>query len=81
MMYDLRLSTTFRTIDEKAQDPTYFVATYFDTKDIEQALWVYRIVRLLARYILLYDGFYETGNNRYALLARKVRMSIIKPGE
>jgi hypothetical protein len=78
MMYDLHLSTTFRTIDEKAQDPTYFVATYFDTKDIEQALWVYRMVRLLARYILVYDKYFETGNNRYAILARKVRKSINK---
>ena len=76
MMYDLHLSTAFRTIDEKAQDPTYFVATYFDTKDIEQALWVYRMVRLLARYILVYDRYFETGNNRYAFLARKVRKSI-----
>lgn len=78
MMYDLHISTTFRTIDEKAQDPTYFVATYFDTKDIEQALWVYRMVRLLARYILVYDRYFETGNNRYAFLARKVRKSINK---
>ena len=78
MMYDLHLSTAFRTIDEKAQDPTYFVATYFDTKDIEQALWVYRMVRLLARYILVYDRYFETGNNRYAFLARKVRKSINK---
>lgn len=78
MMYDLHLSTTFRTIDEKAQDPTYFVATYFDTKDIEQALWVYRMVRLLARYILVYDRYFETGNNRYVILARKVRKSINK---
>ena len=78
MMYDLHLSTTFRTIDEKAQDPTYFVATYFDTKDIEQALWVYRMVRLLARYILVYDRYFETRKNRYAILARKVRKSINK---
>jgi hypothetical protein len=78
MMYDLHLSTTFRTIDEKAQDPTYFVAMYFDTKDIQQALWVYRMVRLLARYILVYDRYFETGNNRYAFLARKVRKSINK---
>ena len=78
MMYDLHLSTTFRTIDEKAQDPTYFVATYFDTKDIQQALWVYRMVRLLARYILVYDRYFETRKNRYAILARKVRKSINK---
>jgi hypothetical protein len=78
MRYDLNISTTFRTVDEKAQDPTYFVATYFDTKDIEQAFWVYRMIRLLARYVLLYDKFFETKNNRYVLLARKVRRSINK---
>ena len=78
MRYDLHISTTFRTIDEKAQDPTYFVATYFDTKDIQQALWVYRMVRLLARYILVYDRYFETRKNRYATLARKVRKSINK---
>ena len=78
MRYDFNISTTFRTIDEKAQDPTYFVATYFDTKDIQQALWVYRMVRLLARYILVYDRYFETRKNRYATLARKVRKSINK---
>jgi len=78
MKYDFNLSTTFRTIDEKAQDPTYFVATYFDTKDIHQALWVYRMVRLLARYILVYDRYFETRKNRYAILANKVRKSINK---
>ncbi len=78
MSYDLHISTAFRTIDEKAQDPTYFVATYFDTKDIQQALWVYRMVRLLARYILVYDRYFETRKNRYAILANKVRKSINK---
>ncbi|MDW3667379.1 MAG: hypothetical protein QOA57_04500 [Nitrososphaeraceae archaeon] len=78
MSYDLYISTAFRTIDEKAQDPTYFVATYFDTKDIQQALQVYRMVRLLARYILVYDRYFETRKNRYAILARKVRKSINK---
>jgi hypothetical protein len=78
MTYDLTVSTTFRTIDEKAQDPTYFVAAYFDTKEMEQALLVHRMVRLLARYILVYDKYFETRNNRYAILARKVRKSINK---
>jgi hypothetical protein len=78
MKYDFNISTTFRTIDEKAQDPTYFVATYFDTKDIQQALWVHRMVRLLTRYILVYDRYFETGKNRYANLAIKVRKSINK---
>ena len=78
MKYDLNISTSFRTIDEKAQDPTYFVAAYFDTKDMEEALWVHRMIRLLARYVLLYDKFFETKNSRYFLLARKVRQSINK---
>jgi hypothetical protein len=78
MRYDFNISTAFRPIDEKAQDPTYFVATYFDTKDIQQALWVYRMVRLLTRYILVYDRYSETGKNRYAILARNVRKSINK---
>ena len=75
-IYDSPLSTALRTIDEKAQDPTYFIATYFDTKDIDQALWVYRIVRLLARYILLSDRFFETNNDQFALEAKMVRTSI-----
>lgn len=76
--YDQPISATIRAIDEKAQDPSYFVATYFDTKDLEQALWVYRIVRLLARYVLLSDRFFEIGDYRYALLAKGVRKSINK---
>jgi len=59
--------------DEKLQNPTYFIATYFDTKDSRRALWVDKIVRHLARYILLYDRFFETGNDRYPLLAKNVR--------
>jgi hypothetical protein len=78
MEYDFNVSTAFRTIDEKAQDPTYFVATYFDTKDLQQALWVYRMVRLLTRYILVYDRYSETGKNRYDILARNIRKSINK---
>jgi len=74
--YDSPLSTTLRAIDEKTQDPSYFIATYFDTNDIDLALWVYRIVRLLSRSILLYDRFFEIGDDRYVLLAKKVRRSI-----
>jgi hypothetical protein len=74
--YDPPLSTTLRTIDEKAQNPTYFIAAYFDTKETDQALWVYRIVRLLARYILISDRFFETNNDEFALEAKMVRTSI-----
>src|SRR6476620_3331156 len=76
MTYDLHISNAYKGIDEKAQDPTYFVAAYFDTNDIDQALWIHRMVRLLARYILLYDRFFELGENKYKVLARKVRSSI-----
>jgi hypothetical protein len=75
-LYDPPLSKIFRSIDEKAQDPSYFIATYLDTDDMDQALWVYRMIRLLSRYILLSDRFFEIGNDRYALLAKRVRGSI-----
>ncbi len=71
--YDLHEASAFQAIDEKAQDPTYFIATYFDTKDIDQALWVYRLVRLLTRYILLSDKFFETDKLEFALIAKRVR--------
>ncbi|MFL6409948.1 MAG: hypothetical protein ACJ71K_01715 [Nitrososphaeraceae archaeon] len=70
------LDNPFPGIDENAQDPTYFIAAYFDTKNIAESLWVYRIVRSLTRYILLSDRFYETGNKRYALLAKQVYKSV-----
>ena len=76
MAHDLHISSAYKGIDEKAQDPTYFVAAYYDTNDIDQALWIHRMVRLLARYILLYDRFFELGENKYKILARKVRRSI-----
>jgi hypothetical protein len=69
-------NNSFPAIDENATDPTYFIAAYFDTKNIAEALWVYRIVRSLTRYILLSDRFHETGNDRYALLAKQVRKSV-----
>jgi hypothetical protein len=68
--------TSFLSVDEKAQDPTYFIATYFDTKDIDQALWVYRLVRLLTRYILLSDKYFETDKIEFALMATRVRTLI-----
>ena len=70
------INNSIRAIDENAQDPTYFIAAYFDTKNIAAALWVYRIVRSLTRYVLLSDRFYETGNKRYALLAKRVLKSV-----
>src|SRR5215218_2385703 len=74
--YDRNFNNSFPAIDENAQDPTYFIATYFDTKNIAEALWVYRIVRSLTRYILLSDRFYETGNDRYASLAKQLHKSV-----
>jgi hypothetical protein len=74
--YDRNFNNSFPAIDENAQDPTYFIATYFDTKNIMEALWVYRTVRSLTRYILLLDRFYEAGNDRYASLAKQVHESV-----
>jgi hypothetical protein len=74
--YDRKLGNSFPAIDENAQDPTYFIAAYFDTKNIAESIWVYRLVRSLTRYILLSDRFYETRNDRYASLAKQVRKSV-----
>jgi hypothetical protein len=74
--FDRNFNNSFPAIDENAQDPTYFIAAYFDTKNIAEALWVYRIVRSLTRYILLSDRFYETRNDRYALLAKQVHKTV-----
>src|SRR5215213_4503851 len=74
--FDRNFNNSFPAIDENAQDPTYFIAAYFDTKNIAEALWVYRIVRSLTRYILLSDRFYETGKDGYALLAKQVYKSV-----
>jgi hypothetical protein len=74
--YDPPLATELQTFDNKLLDPTYFVATYFDTNDLQEALWVYRIVRLLARYVLLSDRFFETGIKTDALLANRIRRII-----
>jgi hypothetical protein len=74
--FDQSIDNSIRAIDENAQDPAYFIAAYFDTKNIVVALWVYRIVRSLTRYVLLSDRFYETGNKRYALLAKRVLKSV-----
>jgi hypothetical protein len=76
--FDQHLNNSFPTIDDKADDPTYFIAAYFDTKNVAEALWVYKIVRSLTRYILLSDRFYETGIDRYAVLAKQVHESVIK---
>jgi hypothetical protein len=70
------LDNSFSAVDENIQDPTYFIAAYFDTENIADALWIYRIVKSLTRYILLSDRFYETGNDRYALFAKRVRKSV-----
>ena len=41
-----------------------------------ESILVYRIIRSLTRYILLSDRFYETRNDRYALLAKQVHKSV-----
>ena len=56
--------------------PPTLYAAYFDTTNIGDAILVYRIVRSLTRFILLSDRFYETGNEKYALLAKQVRKSL-----
>src|SRR5215475_5451974 len=44
---DQKLNDFFPEIDENTQDPTYFIATYFDTKNLTDALLVYKTIRSL----------------------------------
>jgi hypothetical protein len=74
--FDRDLENSFSDIDENTRDPTYFIAAYFDTKNISESIWVYRIVRALTRYVLLSDRFYETRNDKYTLLANQVLKSL-----
>jgi hypothetical protein len=74
--FDQNIDNSFPDIDENTQDPTYFIAAHFDTKNIAESIWVYRIVRGLTRYILLSDRFYETRNDRYSSLAKQVLESL-----
>jgi hypothetical protein len=74
--FDRYLGNAFPDIDENTRDPTYFIAAYFDTKNISESIWVYRIVRALTRYVLLSDRFYETRNDKYILLANQVLKSL-----
>jgi hypothetical protein len=71
-----KLDKPIPSIDKNAKDPAYFIAAYFDTTNIGDAILVYRIIRSLTRIILLSDRFYETGNEKYALLAKQVRKSL-----
>ena len=57
--YDPFEATTYQTLNEKAQDPTYFIPTYLDTKDIDLAFWVFKVVKLLTRHVLLSDRFFD----------------------
>jgi hypothetical protein len=71
-----KLDKSYPGIDKNTQDPAYFIAAYFDTANIGEAILVYRIVRSLTRIILLFDRFYETGNDKYSLIAKQVRESL-----
>jgi hypothetical protein len=74
--FDRNIENSFPDIDENTQDPTYFIAAYFDTKNIADSIWIYRIVRALTRYVLLSDKFFETRNDKYSSLAKQVLKSL-----
>lgn len=75
--YDPPLSPILRSIDEKGQDlPAYFVAGYFNSKDVRKGLRVYTMTRLLVRYILVSDKYYETRDKKYGIMAREVHNRI-----
>ena len=40
MTHDLHISSAYKGIDGKAQDPTYFAADYIDIIGIDHELWI-----------------------------------------
>jgi hypothetical protein len=63
-------------LDHNASDPTYFLATYYETENIDRSLGAYRLIKLLTRFIILSDKFHETSNEQYVVLARRIHDSI-----
>jgi hypothetical protein len=57
---------------------TYFLASYFETKDMDKSLSIYRTVRSLIWYIGLIDIFYEINDREYLEKARELLDTIIK---
>jgi len=79
---DPAASTILQAIDAKGQDfGTYFVATYSETKDLEQSLRVYRAVKDLVRYVLLMDRYYEVGNLRFRRIAKSLLANFRKKND
>jgi hypothetical protein len=80
--YDPAPSPILGAIDQKGQDfATYFFAAYSETQDIDKSILVYKTVKMLVRYILLMDRFYEVGNKKYERIARGFLQSIKKAHE
>jgi len=80
--YDPAPSPLLNAIDQKGQDfATYFFAAYSETQDIDRSMLVYKTVKLLVRYILLMDRYYEVGNKKYERIARGFLQSIKKAHE
>lgn len=80
--YDPAPSPILGAIDQKGQDlATYFFAVYSETQDIDKSILVYKTVKMLVRYILLMDRYYEVGNKKYERIARGFLQSIKKAHE
>ncbi|SRR5581483_3250478 len=75
--YNPAPSPILNAIDQKGQDfATYFFAAYSDTRDLDKSILVYKAVKLLVRYILLMDRYYEVGNKKYERIARGLLQTI-----
>jgi len=72
--YDPPSSPILQYIDKKSQDlSTYFLIAYLNTNNIKISMWIYHLIRLLIRYILLFDRFYEIGDKKYCQMAIETR--------
>jgi hypothetical protein len=75
--FDSVPSQIMQYIDKKGQDlSTYFLIAYYSTHNVEFAMWTYHLIKLLVRYILLFDRYYEIDDKNYCNLALKIRKEI-----
>jgi hypothetical protein len=80
--YDPAPSPILNAIDQKGQDfATYFFAAYSESRDFDKSFRVYKTIKMLVRYILLMDRYYEVGNKKYERIARGFLQSIKKAHE
>lgn len=75
--FDPAPSPLIAAFDQKGQDfPTYYYAGFSATKDFEKSINIYKAVKLMVRYILFMDRYYEVGERKCLYIAKGIMTDI-----